>query len=99
MRERLDLLLSQRSEVVILSGGAKGADQLGERYAKERGITVEVYPALWSVHGRSAGYIRNRQMAQSADALVAFWDGRSPGTEHMIDLAEHLQIPYRVIRF
>ena len=100
LRSTLDVLLSRRlPDVVILSGGARGADQLAERYAALRGLTVERFPAQWERFGRSAGYIRNRQMAQCADAIVAFWDGCSRGTQHMISLASKLGIPYRIIRF
>ena len=75
------------SEITVVSGGARGADTLGERYAAERGLEVRRFPANWDKHGRSAGYIRNAEMADYADCLVAFWDGKSRGTKHMIDLA------------
>ena len=64
----------------------------------ERGITVRYYPAYWSLYGKKAGYLRNEQMAQHADALVAFWDGESKDTKHMIDLAEKYRLETRVIR-
>jgi hypothetical protein len=72
---------------LVLSGTARGADQLGERWAEKRGIYVERYPADWTRFGKSAGYRRNEQMARNAAALIAFWDSRSPGTKHMIDIA------------
>ena len=72
----------------IESGTAQGADQLGEAWAEVHCIPVKRYPADWSLYGKSAGYIRNEQMAKYADCLVAFWDGESRGTKHMIDLAE-----------
>lgn len=72
---------------VVISGTARGVDQLGERYAAECGIPVERYPAQWDLHGKSAGYRRNEQMAENADALIAIWDGASRGTGHMIDIA------------
>lgn len=71
----------------VISGGAKGADKLGERYAREHKIPLVICPANWDVHGKRAGYIRNETMAELADALIAFWDGNSPGTKHMIDIA------------
>ena len=71
----------------VLSGTARGVDQLGERWAAERNIAVERYPADWNLHGKSAGYKRNEEMARNAAALVAFWDGISRGTKHMIDIA------------
>lgn len=79
----------------VVSGGARGADTLGERWAKEHGIPVEVFLADWEAHGRSAGPIRNRQMAEYASAgtgggaLVAFpATSGSMGTKSMIGLAE-----------
>ncbi len=72
---------------VVLSGTARGADKMGESWANINNIPVERYPAKWDVHGKSAGYIRNAEMAAVADLLVAFWDMESRGTKHMIDLA------------
>ena len=72
---------------VIISGGARGVDKFGEMYAKSRGIELEVYPAQWDTYGKSAGYRRNEQMAELADALIAIWDGHSKGTRHMINTA------------
>ena len=75
------------SEIIIVSGKAKGADSLGERYAKEKGYKIAEYPADWKKFGRAAGMIRNKQMAENADALIAFWDSKSSGTKNMIDQA------------
>lgn len=72
----------------IVSGGAYGVDQLGERYASEFGIPLKRFPADWNRHGRSAGFIRNEKMAEYADALIAIWDGKGSGTVHMIKQAE-----------
>jgi len=71
----------------VVSGGALGADALGERYAKENNIKLTVFPALWNIHGRAAGPIRNREMAEYGNALIALWDGSSRGTKNMIDEA------------
>jgi hypothetical protein len=76
----------QISEVV--SGMARGFDQLGEMYAKKFNLPVYAAPADWDTYGKSAGYRRNVEMAEHADALLAFWDGKSKGTKHMIDIAE-----------
>ena len=84
-------------DVEIVCGKARGADSLGEQYAKERGIPVRYFPADWRTLGQSAGYQRNTQMAQYADALVAFWDGRSKGTKHMIDTAQRFKLDIRVV--
>lgn len=82
------------SQVIV--GGARGVDQMGERWAKEMGITYEVYPAEWVTFGKGAGYIRNKVMAQNAEALIAFWDGKSKGTKHMIDTAIELGLYVKV---
>jgi hypothetical protein len=98
----LDFLLSEKEKthaIVIVSGKAKGADSLGEEYAKLRGYLVDDHPAAWDIHGKSAGYKRNVEMAENADALVAFWDGISRGTKHMIDIATNKGLPTRVVRY
>ena len=86
-------------QVIIVSGGAPGADSLGERYAKERGLAVERYPADWSKHGKAAGPIRNEQMASVADALIAFplEGAANRGTYNMVRLAKERDLQVRVI--
>ena len=81
---------------VIVSGGAIGADTLAERYAGEHGITMRVYPADWILHGKSAGFRRNQTIVHHADAVIAFWDGQSPGTKHTIRLARLAGVPVYV---
>ena len=71
----------------MLSGTARGVDQAGEKWAVSRDIPVERYPADWTYYGKQAGYRRNEQMAEKAEALIAVWDGSSRGTKHMIDTA------------
>lgn len=73
--------------IEIVSGGARGADKFGEKLSADLGIALKRFPADWNRHGRSAGYIRNQEMANYADHLMAFWDGVSKGTSHMIDLS------------
>ena len=88
LKEYANFKLSNiRDAIEIVSGGAKGADMLGERYAKEKGYSLKVFPADWERHKNAAGYLRNVQMAEYADALIAFWDGKSRGTMHMIQIA------------
>jgi len=72
---------------VVISGTARGADQFGERAAEDLGIKIERFPADWTTHGKSAGFIRNTQMAEKAEALIAIWDGKSKGTMNMISIA------------
>ena len=98
--EKCDILLSQKHQthdIVVISGTARGADTLGEQYAYERGYSVERFPADWRNLGKQAGIVRNRQMAEVADALIAFWDGKSHGTEHMITHAKSHDLLVRVI--
>jgi len=73
---------------VVLSGMAPGADIWGAKIARENGFAVEEYPADWKTHGKSAGPIRNRQMVDRADALIAVWDGKSSGTADVIAKAK-----------
>lgn len=75
-------------DVEIVSGTARGADNLGERFAIEHDLPIKKFPANWDKYGKSAGYKRNAEMAKYANACVIFWDGVSRGTGHMIDLAQ-----------
>ena len=93
------LLVNITEDVAVVCGMAHGADTLGETYAKNRGYIVHYFPADWEKFGKSAGYKRNEQMAQNADALVAFWNGNSRGTKHMINLAYKYNLKVRVIRY
>jgi hypothetical protein len=98
--EKLNALLANRTEeVVIVSGMAKGADYLGAMYAQNKNIVVSYFPALWQVHGNQAGFIRNKEMANNADACVCFWDGKSTGTKDMIETAENMKLSLRVIKY
>ena len=99
LRESCDNLLVNQKEVEIVSGTAAGADTLGERYAQEKGYEVKKFPAQWDLYGKSAGYKRNQQMAEYADGLIAFWDGKSRGTKHMIDIANKMGLKVRVVRY
>ncbi len=92
-------MLQNQKEVEIVSGTAGGADKLGERFAQEKGYALKQFPANWEKFGKGAGYIRNKEMAEYADALVCFWDGKSKGTKHMIDLAEKQGIRVKVKRY
>ena len=82
----------------IVSGGARGADMLGEQYAIEFNLPLKIFPADWDKHGRAAGPIRNRQMADYADALIAVWDGQSRGTKNMINTMRVLGKSVFIIR-
>lgn len=72
----------------VVSGGARGVDTWAEDAARARGLAVEVFPANWERHGKAAGPLRNRQIVDAADWVVAFWDGRSRGTASTMALAK-----------
>ena len=102
LKEKVNKILQEKKvthKIVIISGCARGADTLGLRYASENTFDVEEYPADWDKYGKKAGYVRNVEMAENADALIAFWDGKSKGTKHMIDIATERNLPIRVIRY
>ena len=74
-------------KLTLICGMARGADLTAYKLFKEAGFPIEEYPANWNQYGKQAGFIRNTQMAGVADMLIAFWDGQSRGTAHMIDTA------------
>lgn len=96
--EKLDFLF-QNIKPVIVCGEAKGADSLGRRYAKEHGLEILSFPAEWNKYGKSAGYRRNEEMGKAADGLVAFWDGKSKGTKHMIDYMHKLGKKVKIVTY
>lgn len=84
-RYLLNCLLKVDIEITaVVSGTAKGVDALGEKYALDAGIPLIRFPADWARYGRGAGYIRNEEMADFADACIILWDGRSSGSKHML---------------
>lgn len=102
LREQCNKYLREKRRtcnIIIVSGHARGADTLGERYAQDEGFALEVYPAQWKKLGKQAGYRRNEQMAEVADALIAFWDGESKGTKHMIDIMNNKGLPTKVVNY
>lgn len=80
-------ILKTRYITEIVTGGAVGADSLAERYAKERKIPVKIFKPDWDQLGSAAGPIRNKQIIENCDLLIAFWDGKSKGTKSSIDIA------------
>jgi hypothetical protein len=96
---KCNVILKNKKNVEIVSGAARGADELGEQYASEKAYDIKQFPADWDKYGKSAGYKRNKQMAEYADALIAFWDGKSRGTKHMIDLAKEKNLLVRVVKY
>lgn len=84
---------------LLIHGGARGADQLAAKAATKRGIPIRCFMADWEQYGRSAGRIRNLEMLELGrpDRVIAFWDGSSRGTAHMIHLAQVAGLPVDVI--
>lgn len=111
MNSCIDILLKiteqndDLGKIRIVSGVARRADQLGEQYAKVAGYEVSKFSADWDRLGKRAGYVRNAEMAKYAMAdgnygvLIAFWDGKSKGTKHMIDLAKKSGLDVHIVRF
>lgn len=82
----------------VVSGGARGVDYVGAALAALHGVPVRIYEAEWRQHGKAAGPMRNRKMAEYADALIAVWDGKSRGTKNMIEEMERMEKPVFVLR-
>lgn len=78
----------------VVSGRASGVDHLGEIWAKAKGLPIKVFRADWDKYGKAAGPIRNKQMAQYAEALIAFWDGKSPGIGSMLREADRAGLKF-----
>ena len=102
LKETCDKYLREKKKthnVIVVSGHARGADSLGEKYASDEDLDLEIYPADWKKYGKSAGFMRNEQMADIADAVIAFWNGESHGTKHMIDIAEEKGLNVKVVNY
>lgn len=87
------------SPIKIISGGAKGADSLAEKFAEARNIKTKVYKANWEKYGKKAGFLRNKKIIKNCDVVVAFWDGESKGTKITIDLAKEAGKKVYIVMF
>lgn len=96
MKIELDKIIAP---FIIVSGAARGADTLAERYADEMGYNKIIFPAEWKKYGKSAGYKRNRLIIENSDLVVAFWDGYSEGTRHSINIAKCMKKPHRIFLY
>ena len=94
-----DIANSMAHSVSIVSGMASGADRLAYQFAKRFGIRCYEMPAQWGTYGKRAGFLRNVEMARFADGLLAFWDGKSPGTAHMINTMNQAGKPVHVVSY
>ena len=102
--DKLDHFLQRQEEILIVHGGAKGADSISAQYAEYRGFETKVFLPDWEGLGKKAGYIRNKEMIDFISkypnkGCVVFWDGESKGTAHTIKLAKEHGIPLRVVKF
>lgn len=85
--EEVKQTLSTINITLLVSGGAKGADTLGERYAKEHNIETKIFLPDWEKHDKKAGFLRNTDIINEAELIIAFWDGQSKGTKDSIEKA------------
>lgn len=88
-----------KDKMIIVEGGAKGADACGKKWAEDNGVMVKTFPAHWDLYGKRAGHLRNAEMAEYATHLVAFWDGQSRGTKNMIDTAKKAGLKVIVVKY
>jgi len=83
----------------IVSGGAAGADKLGAKWAKEHEIKLTELIPDWKTYGKSAGFIRNVDIVNNSDMVLALWDGLSKGTAHSLRIARDQKKPTLIIYF
>ena len=86
-------------EVEVISGGAKGADTLGERFAKIYRCPITIFKPDWDTHGKAAGFIRNQTIIDNCDMVLAFWDGKSHGTADTIGKAKRAMKPTLIVYY
>lgn len=99
MDKLLATKVAEGYRIIINNGGARGADYLGGQYATSRSYDMDMFPAMWDTYGKKAGILRNEEMSDSSDAVVAFWDGQSRGTKHMIEYTKKACKPIRVYSY
>lgn len=85
--------------LTVVSGKAPGADHFGEKFAWENNLKIKEFPANWAKYGKSAGPIRNEQMAKYADGALVFWDGKSRGSQNMISQAKKYNLKLKVFNY
>lgn len=90
-------LISMPKITQIISGGAKGADSLAATYAVQHQLPLVIFKPDWKTYGKGAGIVRNRQIMEVAEMVVAFWDGTSKGTANSLKLAKSNDIPIRIV--
>ncbi len=93
----LFLLKNKLPNVIIVSGGAQGADTLAEQFAKEYNLKNEIFKADWEKYGRSAGPKRNEEMVKVSNGVIAFWDYKSKGTKTTIDFSKKYNVSCKIV--
>jgi len=99
LKSWIQFFLNDTDNLIIISGGAKGADGLGKQFAAEFGLEYIEFPANWNKHGKAAGFIRNQQIVDACDMVLAFWDGKSQGTADTIEKAKRAKKPTFIVYF
>jgi hypothetical protein len=84
---------------LLISGGAQGADLLAEQFADEYNVKKLIFKPNWQIYGSQAGFLRNTHIVDNSDILIAFWDGKSKGTQDSITKAQQRGIPFTVINY
>ncbi len=92
--------IPEKSEIeMIISGGANGADLYAEKYAEIENIPLKIFKPQWDVYGKKAGMLRNSDIVNECDKLIAFWDGKSKGTLDSITKAKTQDKLLKIVRF
>ncbi len=99
LKSKLNAIHLRKPITCIVSGGAKGADSLGEKWAKENNIETLIFIPEWDKYGKKAGFLRNEDIIKNSDAVVAIWDEVSKGTAHSISLAKKYNKSCLVVKY
>ena len=99
LKSKLDQIHNKKPITLIISGGAKGADSLAEKWAKENHIEVLIFLPEWDKYGKKAGYLRNEDIIKNCDVALAFWDEVSKGTLSSINLAKKYGKSCLIVKF
>lgn len=95
LKRAISMIYEDRDGIVqvteVISGGARGADSLGARWAKEHEVKLTEFLPDWEKHGKRAGFIRNEDIIAAADVVLAIWDGLSKGTANSLSIAKRLK--------
>ena len=95
--EKLNSALAEYPDMILISGGARGVDSIGEAWAKSHNVQIQQYKPDWKRYGRGAGIVRNKSMVETADLVIIFWDGISKGTKSVIDFCKKRNKSYLLV--